>query len=238
MSTFGNSGNSSPSGGKTEKEKKPRSLGQVLDFIAKWLVFFVGLPFRFAAAIVAQFVAHGGAGRAVVGGVMFLLGCAISTDSIWQTLFAQTALLPWFERTWIGWWGWVLVVLNPFFYLAFLIAVGIQVIEAYSLHGKSPDTARRDLEDVQQYDLEAKPSGKIDLSDALWKDYKKSGMRAHSTAGFVALALWSFDIITTFAARNPLQYHDPMTIILCTLFNIATMLAGEMGFAIWRLTKD
>lgn len=96
MSTFGNSANNSPSGGKTEKEKKPRTLGQILDFIAKWLVFLVGLPFRFAAAIVAQFVAHGGAGRAVVGGVLFLLGCAISTDSIWQTLFAQVALFPWF----------------------------------------------------------------------------------------------------------------------------------------------
>ena len=47
MSAFGNSANNPATGGKTEKEKKPRSLGQVLDFIAKWLVFVVGFAVPF-----------------------------------------------------------------------------------------------------------------------------------------------------------------------------------------------
>lgn len=127
---------------------------------------------------------------------------------------------------------------NPFFYLAFLIAVGLQVIEAYALRGKNPDSARRELQDHMVYDLESKPSGKIDLVGELWRDYKVAGMRDRSTAGLISLAIWMFDLVTTFAARNPFAYTEPLTIVTCIMFNIATMLAGEIGFAIWQLTKD
>ncbi|WP_207714085.1 hypothetical protein [Scytonema sp. UIC 10036] len=67
---------------------------------------------------------------------------------------------------------------------------------------------------------------------------KTAGLRDRNTTGLISLAIWVFDLVTTFAARNPFSYTVPMTIILCILFNIGTMLAGEIGFAIWRLTKD
>lgn len=127
---------------------------------------------------------------------------------------------------------------NPFFYAAFLIAVGLQVVEAYALRGKNPDSARRDLQDHMVYDLETKPSGKIDLVGELWKDYKTAGLRDRNATGFISLAIWVFDLVTTFAARNPFAYTVPLVILGCILFNIGTMLAGEIGFAIWRLTKD
>lgn len=222
----------------SQKPPRKKSVGEIIDNLAKLMVFVITLPIRAMAAIVAQFVGNGGAGKAAVGGILFLLGTAISTDSMWQTLFRQQPLFPWFESNWVGWWGWALVVVNPFFYLAFFIAIGVQVIEAYSLRGKNPDTARRDLQDVQQYDLEPKPSNKIDLAQDLWKDYKKAGVRDHKTAGLVALSLWMFDLIITFSARNPWQYSDPATIIQCLIFNVATMMAGEIGFTIWKLTKD
>ncbi|KAB8316112.1 hypothetical protein SD81_028435 [Tolypothrix campylonemoides VB511288] len=233
--------NSSASGsnekGESGKQQPKRSIGQIIDFLAKWAVLIVGLPIRIAAAIVAQFVANGGAGRAVVGGLLFMLGSAISADSIWQTVFRQRALFPWFESGW-SWFNIPAAVFNPFFYLAFLIAVGLQVIEAYALRGKNPDSARRELQDHMVYDLESKPSGKIDLVGELWRDYKVAGMRDRSTAGLISLAIWTFDLVTTFAARNPFAYTEPLTIVTCIMFNIATMLAGEIGFAIWQLTKD
>ncbi|MBD2533459.1 hypothetical protein H6G97_29415 [Nostoc flagelliforme FACHB-838] len=46
---------------------KKRTLGQIIDFCAKAVVMIVGLPIRAAAAIVNQFVANGGAGRALPG---------------------------------------------------------------------------------------------------------------------------------------------------------------------------
>lgn len=229
------SNDNGPTGG---QEKKTRfSIGKIIDNAAKLVVLVIGLPIRAAAAIVAQFVGNGGAGRAVVGGVLFLLGSAISADSVWQTVFQQRPLFPWFEAAW-SWANIPLTLLNPFFYLAFLIAVGLQVIEAYALRGKNPDSARRELDDHMGYDLETKPSGKIDLVGELWKDYKAAGMKDRSTAGFISLAIWTFDLVTTFAARNPFDYTEPLTILSCIMFNVATMLAGEIGFAIWKLTND
>lgn len=233
MTPINNSTSSSSSSG----SEKKRTIGQIIDFIAKWLVLIIGLPIRIAAAIVAQFVSNGGTGRAVVGGVLFLIGSAISTDSIWQTLFQQRPVFPWFETSW-SWANVVFAIFNPFFYLAFVIAVGVQVIEAYALRGKNPDAARRDLEDHMVYELESKPSGKIDLVGELWKDYKASGMRDRSSAGYVSIAVWVFDLVTTFAARNPFSYTSPLIILGCFLFNFGTMLSGEIGFKIWQLTKD
>jgi hypothetical protein len=239
--TFTSGGSKSgDSGDKSGKQPPKRSIGQIIDFIAKLaklVVLVFGLPIRFAAAIVAQFVANGGVGRAVVGGVLFLIGSAISADSIWQTMFGQRPLFPWFESSW-SWANVPLTLFNPFFYAAFLIAVGLQVVEAYALRGKNPDSARRDLQDHMAYDLETKPSGKIDLVGELWKDYKTAGLRDRNATGFITLAIWVFDLVTTFAARNPFAYTEPLTILGCILFNFGTMLAGEIGFAIWRLTKD
>ncbi|GAB1544789.1 hypothetical protein NUACC21_74650 [Scytonema sp. NUACC21] len=231
------SSDSKGSSSKGDKQPPKRSIGQIIDFFAKLIVLIIGMPIRFAAAIVAQFVGNGGVGRAVVGGLLFILGSAISADSIWQTVFQQRPLFRWFEPSWT-WTNVPLAVFNPFFYLAFLIAVGLQVVEAYALRGKNPDSARRELQDHMVYDLESKPSGKIDLVGELWKDYKTAGMRDRNSTGFISLAVWVFDMVTTFAARNPFAYTEPTTIILCILFNIGTMLAGEIGYAVWRLTKD
>lgn len=221
-----------------ENGKKKKSLGQIIDNIAKWVVLIVGFPIRFMGSIVAQFVGEGGAGKAVVGAALFVLGIAISTDSLWQQLFGQPALFPWFETNFGGWWRWILVVLNPWFYLCFVLASGIQVIEGRAVRGKSPDAARRDLEDSMRYELEGKPSGKIDLAGALWNDYKRSGMRHKQVIGFIPLVLFTFDFIMTFSARNPFSYQDPGQVFAVILFNVGTMIAGEVGYAIWRSTND
>ncbi|MCC5619208.1 hypothetical protein LC605_29855 [Nostoc sp. CHAB 5836] len=221
----------------SEGKGKKRSFGEIIDFCAKAVVMIVGLPIRAAAAIVNQFVANGGAGRALVGGILFIGGSMISADSTWQLIFQGSPLFPWFQPDW-RWFNVPLALFNPFFYLAFIISVGVQVIEAHALRGKNPDSARRELQDHMAYELESKPSGKIDLVGHLWADYKTAGTRDRSSAGLVVIAVWVFDIVTTFAARNPFEYTAPFMILGCILFNVGTMMAGEIGFAIWRLTKD
>lgn len=108
-----------------KKQGKKRGIGEIIDFAAKTIVLVVGLPIRFMGAVVAQFVQNGGTGRAVVGGLLFLGGSLISADSVWQTVFQQPPVFGWFETNW-SWVNVPLAVFNPFFYLAFLIAVGLQ----------------------------------------------------------------------------------------------------------------
>ena len=112
-------GSSSGNSSSGEQKKRKKSLGQIIDSIAKWTVLIFGFPIRFMGAIVAQFVGEGGAGKAVVGGALFILGIAISTDSLWQQFFGQPALFPWYEANFGGWWRWMLVIFNPWFYPTF-----------------------------------------------------------------------------------------------------------------------
>ena len=89
-----------------------------------------------------------------------------------------------------------------------------------------------------QYELEGKPSGKIDLAGALWSDYKRAGMRHKRTIGFIPLAVFAFDMIMTFGARNPFAFSNPGDVFAAILFNVGTMMAGEIGYAIWKSTND
>ena len=142
---MGNGAESNSTGNSDSKPKdKKRSLGEIIDFCAKAVVMIVGLPIRAAAAIVNQFVANGGAGRALVGGILFIGGSIISADSTWQLIFQGPPVFAWFEPTW-NWLNVPFALFNPFFYLAFMISVGVQVIEAHALRGKNPDSARQKL---------------------------------------------------------------------------------------------
>ncbi|RAM48177.1 MAG: hypothetical protein C6Y22_29225, partial [Hapalosiphonaceae cyanobacterium JJU2] len=175
--------------------------------------------------------------KAALGGLFFIGGSLISADSVWQLVFQGPPIFPWFEQN-HSWSNILLAAFNPFFYIAFFLGVGIQVIEGRAIRGKNPDSARRELQDSMQYDLDSKPSGKIDLTGVLWQSYKTAGVREEKSAGMTVFFVAALDFVTTFAARNPFQYTDPMMIVGCIAFNLATMAAGEMGYAVWRMTKD
>lgn len=236
MAILDKDGKELPPSKEANREKQAPS-DNLFEILARWIVTAVSVPFVFLSTILEQFLTPGTAGTKIIGGAGFFFGTLLSTDGIWQTLFQGVPMFPWYEESWIGWIGWLMIPFNLLFYIAFSMSALIQVMEARTLRGKRPDQAKSEFEEAQQYGLPAKPAGKIDLTQALWKDYKVSGMKERRTGSGIALFFWVFDIVTTFAGRNPFRYTEPSQIIGCFAYNILTMMAGETGFAIWRLTK-
>ncbi|BAY91279.1 MULTISPECIES: hypothetical protein [unclassified Tolypothrix] len=112
-----------------------------------------------------------------------------------------------------------------------------KVDQARTLRGKRPEEAKTEFEYSKQFTLGGKPSGSIDLTQALWRDYKVAGMKERHTGGAVALFFWIFDLTTTFVGRNPFAFTNPSTILACLVYNLGSMMAGEIGYTIWKLTK-
>ncbi|RCJ41992.1 hypothetical protein A6770_35485 [Nostoc minutum NIES-26] len=229
--------NSKPNPESSPQSQPKKAPSDNLELLARWIVALISLPVIFISHIVAQFVTPGTSGYKLVGAIGFWIGTLLSTDSIWQVLFQGKPLLPWFETEWIGWIGWLQLPFNVLFWISFGISALVQVMEARTLRGKDPQQAKHEFEDARQYTLGTKPTGNIDLTVALWGDYKRAGMKERHTGGAIALFFWVVDLTTTFVGRNPFRYTNPGTIIACFAYNIVSMMAGEIGFSIWKLTK-
>lgn len=224
-------------GQQLQQSKKQRKLGDLAELLARWIVDLVALPVSFVAHLVAQFITPGASGTKIVGAIGFFVGTLLSTDSIWQVMFQGVPLFAWFETSWIGWIGWLQLPFNPLFWLSFGISALVQIMEAKTLRGQDPNQAKNEFDESKQYTLGSKPSGNIDLTVALWGDYKRAGMKQRHTGGAIALFFWIFDFTTTFVGRNPWRYTDPGQILASLAYNFTTMMAGEIGYTIWRLTK-
>ncbi|BAY95878.1 MULTISPECIES: hypothetical protein [unclassified Tolypothrix] len=220
-----------------KQENQQRKLGDYAELLARWIVDLVSLPVSFVAHLVAQFITPGASGTKIVGAIGFFIGTLLSTDGIWQVMFQGVPIFPWFEDTWIGWIGWLQLPFNPLFWLSFGISALVQIMEAKTLRGKDPNQAKSEFESSKQFTLGSKPSGSIDLTVALWGDYKRAGMKERHTSGAIALFFWVFDVTTTFVGRNPWRYTNPSQIMACLLYNFVSMMAGEIGYSIWKLTK-
>ncbi|BAY42263.1 hypothetical protein NIES2111_66590 (plasmid) [Nostoc sp. NIES-2111] len=229
--------NNSETTDKPQQQRQHRGISFYVEILAQWIVDLIAIPVTFITHILAQFVTPGSSGTKILGALGFFIGTLLSSDGIWQTLFNGTPMFSWFEKTWIGWVGWLTLPFNLFFWLALGISALVQVMEARSLRGKRPDQARTEFEESKQYTLGSKPTGNIDLTTALWRDYKVAGMKERHAGGAIALFFWLFDLTTTFVGRNPFAYTDPGQILGCLAYNFTTMMAGEIGYTIWRLSK-
>ena len=227
--------NTESSSEKQQSEKK--SVSNYVEVVATWVVDIISIPVSFVSYILGQFLTPGSSGTRILGALGFFTGTLLSTDSVWQTVFQGTPLFPWYERTWIGWIGWLTLPFNFLFWISLGISALLQIMEARTLRGKRPDQARNEFEASKQYTLGTKPQGNIDLTKALWGDYKVAGMRERHAGGAIALFFWVLDFATTFVSRNPFRYTNPGTILACLLYNLTSMMAGEIGFTIWKLTK-
>lgn len=229
--------NSTSSQATDKQPPRKKRLSDYVEILASWIVDIISVPVTFVSHILAQFVTPGSGGTKIIGALGFFIGSLLSTDGIWQTMFGGTPIFPWFEQSWIGFLGWLTLPFNPLFWISFGVSALVQVMEARTLRGKTPNQAQIEFEASKQYVLGAKPNGSIDLTQALWRDYKVAGMKERHTGGAIALFFWLFDLITTFVGRNPFAFTDPGTIVGCLMYNLATMMAGEIGYTIWKLTK-
>jgi hypothetical protein len=242
--SYGTSGNktatnkSNSPDGEQEKEYQHKSWSDSAEILARWVVDLFAIPASFLAAILFQFLDRNGSGRKVLGALGFWIGTLLSTDGIWQTFFQGVPLFPWFESQWIGWTGWLILPLNPLFWISLAISALIQRQEAQTLRSKAPAEAKKEFEEAKQFTLPEKPKNTIDLTRALWGQYKRAGMRERKSGGLLALFFWLFDITTTFVSRWPFKYTNPAMILACLTYNVGTMMAGETGYHIWKHSKD
>jgi hypothetical protein len=208
-----------------------------VEIIAHWVVMLWAIPISFICAILGQFLQRGGSGTRILGGFAFWIGTLFSTDGIWQTFFQGVPIFPWFENNWIGWKAWLTLPFNPLFVISLVISYLIQTQEAKTLRSKSPAVAKQQFEEAAAYTLPQEPKNTIDLARSLWRDYKRAGMKERNGNGLAALFFWGLDFVTTFVGRNPWRYTNPGMIIACLAYNVFTMLAGELGYDIWKHSK-
>ena len=221
-----------------EQDYQHQTWSDWAEILARWVVDIIAIPASFLAALFAQFLERNGSGRKILGVFGFAIGTLLSTDGIWQTFFQGVPIFPWFETQWIGWTGWLILPFNPLFWLSLAISALIQTQEAKTLRGKPPSEAKKEFEEAKQYTLPEKPKNTIDLTRALWGQYKRSGMRERQSGGLIALFFWVFDIVTTFVSRWPFKYTNPALILACLVYNFGSMMAGEIGYHICKHSKE
>ncbi len=156
----------------------------------------------------------------------------MSADSFFQA-FGGKPLFPFLEDTWIGiGWLWVWTKVN--FWAAVVISIAVQWIESQAIRGKDPDKAKADYDQIKYHQTPEKNTKAIDLVEVRRLEYKRSGMGERSILGLFILFVFIMDIAATFfVGRNPWG-QPPTEFIGILIYNTCTMLAGEVGFALWR----
>lgn len=233
MARFGSTSASETGENAVEGTPKERSdfyeiIGKIIDIGVK----LVGTPIYIIAKVLDNFVRHDGTGIKILGGVLLVGGVVLSCDGFFQA-FGGKPLFPWYESEWIGiGWLWVWTKVN--FWAAVVVSLAVQWIESQAIRGKDPDEAKNSYDQIKHHQIPAKNASAIDLVEARRKEYKRAGMSERSVLGLFILLVFVMDFAATFVVgRNP--WGQPPTVFLGILiYNTCTMLAGEVGFALWR----
>jgi hypothetical protein len=235
MARFGNAQTATDSDTPQEGVPKGRSdfyeiIGKIIDIGVK----IVGTPIYIIAKVLDNFVRHDGTGIRILGGVLLVGGVVLSADGFFQS-FGGRPLFPFWEDpgTWIGiGWLWVWTKIN--FWAAVVVSIGVQWIESQAIRGKDPNKAKADYDKIKYHQTPEKNPKAIDLVEVRRKEYKRSGMNERSILGLFILLVFVIDIAATFVmGRNPWG-QPPLTFMGMLIYNTCTMLAGEVGFALWR----
>lgn len=226
--TTNNSSESSDSPQQKERSDFYDIVGKIIDIGIK----IVGTPIYIIAKVLDNFVRHDGTGIRILGGVLLVGGVVMSADSFFQA-FGGKPLFPFLEDTWIGiGWLWVWTKVN--FWAAVVISIAVQWIESQAIRGKDPDKAKADYDQIKYHQTPEKNTKAIDLVEVRRLEYKRSGMGERSILGLFILFVFIMDIAATFfVGRNPWG-QPPTEFIGILIYNTCTVLAGEVGFALWR----
>ncbi len=237
-----------------------------IDWIANAIVMVVTFPVLFAAKVINPFVERGGAGIQALGAVAFLGGVIAGADNYYQ-MFTGKALLPWYTKAdWVGdlavqklplslrWlngiWGgqtfvgWAAVGLTLFslgFAIAAVFSLTTQFIQGQAIRGRSVARAESEFKKWNAPTVPGKPNAetKLDMATVSWKELKRAGKNERSFMGFIALALWGCEVVSAFAAHNPLNYTGQAgQFIGCLIWALVTIAAGEIGYTIYVSAKE
>ena len=229
-----------------------------------WLVNAVVLIVTFIPLTLAKFlnafVERGGAGIQALGSFAFLAGVVAGADNYYQG-FTGKALLPWFTQAdWVGDLaidaipvplvglrvvvGWAAVFFSLFslgFLMALCFSLLTQFIQGQAVRGRSVEIAQAEFERWNAPTLPSKPdpTKKLDMATVSWQELKRTGKSNRGFMGFIALALWVSEFLAAFTAHNPLNYTGRAGLFIgCTVYALTTVVAGELGYAIYVSAKE
>jgi hypothetical protein len=203
-------------------------IGKIIDIGIK----VVGTPIYIIAKVLDNFVRHDGTGIKILGGVLLVGGVILSSDGFFQA-FGGKPLFPFWEKSWIGiGWLWVWTKVN--FWAAVVVSLAVQWIESQAIRGKDLGEAKRDYESIKHHQTPDKNPKAIDLVEVRRTEYKRAGMNERSILGLFILFIFIMDFAATFVVgRNPWG-QKPAVFLGILIYNACTMLAGEVGFVLWR----
>ena len=233
MTRFGNASASEGSDDAAKGTQKERSdfyeiIGKIIDIGVK----IVGTPIYIIAKVLDNFVRHDGTGIKILGGALLVGGVVLSSDGFFQA-FGGKPLFPWWENSWIGM-GWLWVWTKVNFWAAVVVSLAAQWIESQAIRGKDPDEAKNSFDQIKHHQTPAKNTSAIDLVEARRQEYKRAGMGESSVLGLFILFVFILDFAATFiTGRNPWG-KPPTEFMGILIYNTCTMLAGEVGFVLWR----
>ena len=184
--------------------------GDFMKTTVEWGFKILAFPLWLVTTIFHSMLQPGAGGATFLGRLTFVFLTVLSSDGIWQLIFRQKALFPWYGESWIGW-GWLPgleihfrpfhvglslgILANPLFYIAVCISMIIQLIESAVIFG----------------DRFAGASGN------------------NRVLGFAAIACFTFEVIAGFATRNPLRYESPGDVLKCCIYVLFTIFCAELG---------
>jgi hypothetical protein len=182
--------------------------GDFMKTAVEWGFKILTFPLWLVTTIFHSMLQPGAGGATFLGRLTFVFLTVLSSDGIWQLIFRQKALFPWYSESWIGW-GWLPgleiqfhpfhlglslgILANPLFYIAVSINMVIQLIESAVIFGD-----------------------------------RFAGM-SERQLGIASIACFTFEIIAGFATRNPLRYESPGDVIKCCMYIIFGITCGELG---------
>ncbi len=229
-----------------------------------WLVNAVVLIVTFIPLTLAKFlnafVERGGAGIQALGSFAFLAGVVAGADNYYQG-FTGKALLPWFTQAdWVGDLavdaipvplvglrgvvGWAAVFFSLFslgFLMALCFSLLTQFIQGQAVRGRSVEIAQAEFErwNAPTLPTPPDPTKKLDMATVSWQALKRTGKSNRGFMGFIALALWVSEFLAAFTAHNPLNYTGRAGLFIgCTVYALTTVVAGELGYAIYVSAKE
>ena len=216
-----------------DSKKKGNDFYDIVGRIISMGVKLVGVIPYAIATVLDNFIGQDKPGIKVLGGILLIGGVVMSADAFFQ-MFGGKPLFPFFEEpnAWIGiGWLWVWTKIN--FWAAVVMSVAVMWVESYAVRGKNPDKAKQDYDSIKHHTVPEKNKSTIDLVEVRRREYKRAGMNERSVLGLFILFVVLLDICSAFVSRNPLG-ESPIIVLGMIGYNACTILAGEVGYALWR----
>lgn len=179
---------------------RPDTSSDAFQGLKRALIFTLTLPARFITFITTP------PGSAIMLGLGVMYFAGVSVEGYWQAMNpANPAFLPKpFIRDGANLAFLVIAFISPSFWLASIVSLIVQGIQAFVLREIDIERAKAEYEAVASYRVPEPTEGELDIAEHRRKKFKTIGMRTIRTRGALialtyaidtAIAFWNFPVI-------------------------------------------